>query len=537
MTRRALTTIVVVALAAGALGAVGVAPAAAATCSPTATRTLPAAPGAFTSTLTAGERVNAEASAWAPSTVIPYPIYFDSTADSCWDGGRVTGTFPVTTSWSVYHDTAGMGVSGSNVTIDHPRIFNVGDGIRIRDRAAGWTVRNAYLSYIHDDCIENDRLVSGTIDASFLDGCYVGVSTRRSSGDTTTDGHLNTVTLRNSLVRLQAMPTVYSGSAAGSGGFFKWDTSAARTSPGLAISNTVFRADQDTNHQDLNLPAGYPVTCANNVMVWLGSGPFPGTLPSCFTVTTDRAVWDAAVAGWQAAHPGVVTGPEVAVGDASIVEGASGSRSLRFPVTLSRPPGAGSTVSVYWSTAPGAGAAGATAGTDFTTAKGKLTFTGSQVVKYVSVGVKPDAKDEANEQLALVVAGVDGGANRRERGIGTIVDDDPGTGGLVVSDATVVEGDSGARTLVVPISVSSAVGTEVLVHWSTVNGTAAAGIDFTARSGTVRLGAAARMITVSIPIAVDAVTEPVESFQVVVDGAPGVPVLDGTGAVTVVDDD
>ena len=32
------------------------------------------------------------------------------TADSCWDGGRVTGTFPVTTTWNVYHDTAGIGI-------------------------------------------------------------------------------------------------------------------------------------------------------------------------------------------------------------------------------------------------------------------------------------------------------------------------------------------------------------------------------------------------------------------------------------------
>lgn len=537
MARRALRTIVVVALAATGMIATTAGPAEAATCASGATRTLAGAQGAFTSTLAAGERVNADAATWAPSTTVPYPIYFDSTADSCWDGGRVTGTFPVTTSWSVYHDTAGMGVSGSNVVIDHPRIFNVGDGIRIRDNAAGWTVRNAYLSYIHDDCVENDRLVDGTIEGSFLDGCYVGISTRRSSGDTTTDGHLNTVTLRDSLVRLQAMPTVYSGTAAGSGGFFKWDTTAARTSPGLAITNTVFRADQTTNHQDLNLPANYPVTCANNVMVWLGTGPFPGNLPACFTVTTDRGVWDAAVASWKATHPGVITGPEVSVGDASIVEGTSGSRSLRFPVTLSRAPGSNATVSVYWSTAPGSGTTGAKAGTDFTTTKGKLTFTGSQVIKYVSVGVKPDTSDEPNEQMALVLAGVDGGEHHRERATGTIVDDDPGSGGLVVSDASVVEGDSGARTLVLPISVSSPVGTAVVLHWSTVNGTAVAGSDFTARSGTVKLGASARMVTVSIPLGTDTVAEPTESFQVVVDSAPGVTVLDGTGVVTVVDDD
>ena len=120
-------------------------------------------------------------------------------------------------------------------------------------------------------------MLTGTVTNSYLDGCYVGFSARRSSG-ATFDGSLNTWTISNSLVRLQAMPTVYSGSAAGHGGFFKWDD-ASPVSPKLNISNTIFRADQTTNHQDLDLPDGYDVTCSNNTMVWLGAGAYPGTLP------------------------------------------------------------------------------------------------------------------------------------------------------------------------------------------------------------------------------------------------------------------
>ncbi|MBK5288278.1 MAG: hypothetical protein JJE46_07410 [Acidimicrobiia bacterium] len=87
------------------------------------------------------------------------------------------------------------------------------------------------------------------------------------------------------------MPKVHKGTVAGHGGFFKWDDRAP-LSPKLNTSNSTFRADQDANHQDLNLPTGYDVTCSNNTMVWLGDGPFPGSLPSCFTVTTVRSVWD-----------------------------------------------------------------------------------------------------------------------------------------------------------------------------------------------------------------------------------------------------
>ncbi len=505
-------------------------------CSATPTQTIVGAQTTrFTRTLSANERIDADAASWAPSTSMPYPVYFESTADSCWDGGDIRGTFPIGTSWNVYHSSAGIGVGGQRVTIDHPRIFNIGDGIRIRDDADGWLVEDAYLSYIHDDCIENDRLVNGTLTNSFLDGCYVGVSTRRSSGDTT-DGHLNTVTISNSLIRLQAMPTVYSGSAAGHGGFFKWDSTSG-SSPKLDISNTILRADQETNHGDLNLPAGYPVTCSNNTLVWLGPGAFPGSLPSCFTVTTNRAVWDTAVRDWDIAHPGVITGPEVSVGDASVVEGTNGSRTMRFPISLSSPPGTGNTVTVYWATAPGSAT---TSNTDFTFAKGKATFTGSQVLKTVSVTVRQDGSDEANELLYLVAAGVDGGESHRERGTGTIFDDDPGSTsgvGLYVSDGLVVEGDVGTRNIVVPIALTNPAASDVVLHWSTVADSATAGVDFTTKSGTVKIASGARMATVSIPIRVDATSEGTESFRIVVDTASNASLVRATGFVTIRDDD
>jgi hypothetical protein len=175
-------------------------------CSAAATRTISGAQTTrFTTTLNPNERVNADNATWAASTAMPYPVYFDANADSCWDGGRINGTFPIGTTWRVYHDTAGIGIGGPNVIVDHPRVFNVGDGIRIRDNADNFRVEDAYLSYIHDDCVENDRLFNGTITNSFLDGCYVAFSTRR-AGTSTADGRVNTETISNSLVRLQAMP-------------------------------------------------------------------------------------------------------------------------------------------------------------------------------------------------------------------------------------------------------------------------------------------------------------------------------------------
>jgi len=196
-------------------------------------------------------------------------------------------------------------VANPDSIIERVRIHDYGDGIRLREGASHWTVRGADESYLHDDCLENDRLYTGTIADSLFDGCYVGFSARPSSSDTTSDGRTHTMTVDHSLLRLQPMPTTYKGPAPGHGGFFKWDDTGR--SPALSLHDNVFRVDQLPNHGSLGLPDGYAVACSGNTIVWLGAGAFPEAASwraKCpdTRIVTDRAVWDAAVAAWRAAH-------------------------------------------------------------------------------------------------------------------------------------------------------------------------------------------------------------------------------------------
>jgi hypothetical protein len=114
--------------------------------------------------------------------------------------------------------------------------------------------------------------------------------------------------LDGSLLRLEPMPTVYKGPAPGTGGFFKWDDTGGR-SPRLVLRNDVLRADQLPNHGSLGLPAGSPVECSGNTIVWLGSGAFPeaaawkARCPDT-RIVTDVTVWDDAVRAWHRAHGG-----------------------------------------------------------------------------------------------------------------------------------------------------------------------------------------------------------------------------------------
>jgi hypothetical protein len=140
--------------------------------------------------------------------------------------------------------------------------------------------------------------------------------------------------------------------------------------------------------------------------------------------------------------------------------------------------------------------------------------------------------------MYLVAAGVDGGENHRERGTGTILDDDPGSGvRLLTSDATVVEGDSGVRNITVPITLTDSATADVLVHYATVAGTASPTADYSARSGTIKILKGKRQVMVTIPITSDATSEGTETFSLVVDSAPNATIVKGTGVVTIRDDD
>ena len=257
----------------------------------------------FNPTVSGHLAIDARTASW--TQVDPWPVTPTGSGSICWNGGSIVGTWTLDTAWDVFHHTGGFNFANPNSVIENVRVHNYGDAINVRDGASNWTVRGAHTSFIHDDCLQNDYLNSGVIADSLFDGCYVGISTRPSSNNTTSDGRNNTLTMNANLLRLQPMPTVYKGPAPGHGGFFKWDDTGR--SPSLVLHNNVFRVDQTPNHGSLGLPAGYRVECSGNTIVWLGSGAFPEAaswLAKCpdTRIVTTKSTWDNAVAIWVALH-------------------------------------------------------------------------------------------------------------------------------------------------------------------------------------------------------------------------------------------
>ena len=164
--------------------------------------------------------------------------------------------------------------------------------------------------------------------------------------------------------------------------------------------------------------------------------------------------------------------PELAIDDAPpVVEGGT----AEFVVRLSAVSGVA--VTVDFETVDGT----ALAGSDYTAASGTLTFTAGETAQTISVATLDDTVPEAEEGFTVVLSNPEGASLDDDTGEGTITDDDQPPG-LAIDDAPpVVEGG----TAEFPVRLSAVSGVAVTVDFETVDGTAEAGSDYTAASGTL----------------------------------------------------
>ena len=109
---------------------------------------------------------------------------------------------------------------------------------------------------------------------------------------------------------------------------------------------------------------------------------------------------------------------------------------------------------------------------------------------------------------------------------------------ISVSDASVTEGKRGIKYLTFTVSLSAASTSPVTVNYATQNGSATAGSDYQAQSGTLSFAAGETTKTVRIAIYGDSTIEPDEWFQLVLSDPSGNAVIsDPLGIGTIVNDD
>ncbi|MCK6622862.1 MAG: T9SS type A sorting domain-containing protein [Calditrichaceae bacterium] len=111
-------------------------------------------------------------------------------------------------------------------------------------------------------------------------------------------------------------------------------------------------------------------------------------------------------------------GAYLAVNDATVTEGNSGTVNAVFTVTLSG--STGQTVTVNYATANGTAAQGS----DYTAQSGTLTFSGSTVTRAITVAVIGDLTVEPDETFFVNLSGATNATIGDGQGLGTILNDD-----------------------------------------------------------------------------------------------------------------
>ncbi|MDO9354799.1 MAG: Calx-beta domain-containing protein [Solirubrobacteraceae bacterium] len=197
--------------------------------------------------------------------------------------------------------------------------------------------------------------------------------------------------------------------------------------------------------------------------------------------------------------------PTASIGAVTAAEGNAGTTTLTFPVTLDKP--ATTQSSVSYTTANGT----ATAGTDYVSAAGTVTFAKGQTTKTVSVVVNGDRLVEPDETFTLsltpatVVTVAPGGGSA----VGTITNDD-------VSELSIAGVDVGEAAASATLTISSVLRSSKpqSVSWTTADGTATAGADYVAASGQATIAAGATQTTITVPITADLLVEDDETLLV-----------------------
>ena len=221
------------------------------------------------------------------------------------------------------------------------------------------------------------------------------------------------------------------------------------------------------------------------------------------------------------------TVPDLEIQDAEVTEGGIAA----FTVTLSS--SSEVPVTVSYETIDGT----ATAGADYTTTSGTLSFTPGQTTKRVEVPTLEDDEAEETETFTVQLSAPSGATVADGTGTGTIIDDDGGGGSvprIEIEDAEVTEGGIAEFT----VTLSSAATGAVTVSYATVDGTATAGADYTTTSGMLTFEVNGdRTQRVEVPTLEDDEAEETETFTVQLSAPSGATVADGTGTGTIIDDD
>jgi hypothetical protein len=206
-------------------------------------------------------------------------------------------------------------------------------------------------------------------------------------------------------------------------------------------------------------------------------------------------------------------------------------------VTVTRTGSSTGAISVNFATSDGT----ATAGADYVATSGTLNFADGETSKTFTIQILDDNLVENNETILLSLSNPTGGAalgSQSTASVSIIDNDVPQPGALQFSTSNfTVNENQGTATITVTRTGGSNV--PVTVNYATSNGTANAGADYTATSGTLSFGIGETSKTFTVPIIDDALVEGNETINLTLTGPTNGATLGSqtSATLTIVDND
>ena len=222
--------------------------------------------------------------------------------------------------------------------------------------------------------------------------------------------------------------------------------------------------------------------------------------------------------------------PAISISDATVVEGNAGTSVGAFTLTLSAVSGKPISVSVIRSSGTATFPSDYSFFPDIANIAAGVT---SQPIGFFVVG---DNVYEDDETIVVNLSNPNNATIDQSTATITIQNDDP-VPGIKINDVTLAETNSGTRAFNFLVTLTNASSKQITVQFSTSDGSAQAGSDYTANSGTLTFTPGASTRAVSVAINGDLLVEPNENFFVNLTNPTEATIADSQGAGTITNDD
>ena len=155
-----------------------------------------------------------------------------------------------------------------------------------------------------------------------------------------------------------------------------------------------------------------------------------------------------------------------------------------------------------------------------------------------TVNVNGDTTVERDETFFVNLSAPTNATIAAAQGTGTILNDDAAAvPTLSINNVSANEGNSGTTPFVFTVTLSAASASTVTVSYATGGGTATAGSDYVATSGTLTFNPGVTTQTITVNVNGDTTVEPNETFFVNLGAPANATIASGQGIGTIVNDD